>query len=148
MLRAAHQGMRFGKVGDVLFDWTDSPGRLTRTDGRYTPEAFDRCRRTHLLAGPLDGVRHVDLWGVGQTGKAWLRWLEGQGIGVRRAYDVNQRKIGESIHDVSVLDPEVMTAADGTPLVIAVGADGARELITAHIVARGHVIGGDAWFVA
>ena len=38
--------------------------------------------------------------------------------------------------------------ADGTPLVIAVGAENARKLILPHILSRGYVPGGDAWFVA
>ncbi|MCH8830324.1 MAG: glycosyltransferase family 2 protein, partial [Planctomycetes bacterium] len=80
MLRAAERGLRFGKVGEVLFDWIDGPGRLTRVDSRYSPEAFMRCRRMHLLAGPLRGVDSVDLWGAGQTGKPWLRWLQAQRI--------------------------------------------------------------------
>ena len=37
---------------------------------------------------------------------------------------------------------------DRSPLVIAVGAPGARELIGPHIQSRGHVVGEDAWFVA
>jgi len=147
-LRAANQGMRFGKVEQPLFDWTDSPGRLTRSDSRYSPEAFDRCRRQALLAGPLAGVNQIDLWGVGQTGKPWLRWLQEQGFGVRRAYDVAQKKIGQEVRGVGVLSPEAMPPADGTPLLIAVGAAGARELIRPHVEQQGHVVGRDAWFVA
>ncbi len=148
LLRAAGRGMRLAKVGEILLDWTDSPGRLTRTDGRYTPEAFDRCRRAHLLAGPLAGVDRVDLWGVGQTGKPWLRWLQEQGITVRRGYDVSPRKLGVTIHGVPVAHPDSIPDADGTPLIIAVGADGARQLITPQLLARGYEIAGDAWFVA
>ena len=148
MLRAANQGLRFGKVSEVLFDWHDCGSRLTRTDSRYTPEAFTRCRQAHLLAGPLRDVDCVDLWGVGQTGKPWLRWLQSHRIAVRRAYDVNNRKIGSEIHGVAVLHPEDLPTADGTPLVIAVGAAGARELILPHIQSRGYSAGKDAWFVA
>lgn len=148
MLRAADQGLRFGKVDEVLFDWTDRADRLTRTDSRYTSGAFDRCRQTHLLAGPLRTADRVDLWGVGQTGKPWLRWFEAHGIAVRRAYDVNRRKVGETIHGVRILHPQEMPTADGTPLVIAVGAEGARELIYPQLTSRGHSPGGDAWFVA
>ena len=148
MLRAADRGMRFGKVGEVLFDWTDHPHRLTRTNSRYTPEAFMRCRQLHLLAGPLRDVSRVDLWGVGPTGKPWLRWLQARNITVRRGYDVNQRKVNERIHGVRIAHPTDMPAADGTPLVIAVGAEDARKLILPHILSRGYVSGGDAWFVA
>ena len=148
MLRASAAGMRFGKVPAVLLDWTDSPSRLTRSDDRYSPDAFTRCRQTHQLAGPLRDIRQVDLWGVGQTGKPWLRWLQASAITVRQGYDVNQRKIDETIHGVHIAHPDDMPAADGTPLLIAVGSDGAREQIRPHLAARGYKIGGDAWFVA
>ena len=148
MLRAAAQGIRFGKVDEVLLDWMDHPGRLTRIDSHYTLEAFTRCRQLHLLAGPLHDVSRVDLWGVGQTGKPWLRWLQARDIVVRRAYDVNERKVNEKIHGVRIAHPTEMTGADGTPLIIAVGAKDARKLILPHILSRGYVVGGDAWFVA
>ena len=94
LLRAAAGGMTFGKVPRVLYDWIDRPHRLTRTDPRYAANAFFRCREQHLFAGPLQGASAVDLWGVGQTGKPWLRVLQSRGITVRRAYDVHPRKIG------------------------------------------------------
>ena len=148
MLRAAAQGKQFGKVDEVLLDWTDRPDRLTRSDSRYTLEAFMKCRQGHLLAGPLRDVSHVDLWGVGQTGKPWLHWLQARNIAVRRGYDVNDRKVNESLHGVPISHPTEMPAADGTPLVIAVGAADARQLIQPHIMSRGYVSGSDAWFVA
>ena len=148
MLRAASLGMRFGKVSDVLLDWTDSPNRLTRTDTRYTPDAFMRCRRSHLLAGPLGHRTRLDLWGVGHAGKPWLRWLQTQGLTVRRAYDVDDRKVGQIIHGVPILHPSEMPAADGTLLMIAVGAKDARQSILPAIVSRGYSSGADAWFVA
>jgi len=148
MLRAAAHRMNFGKVPEVLFDWIDRPDRITRTDSRYSPQAFTHCRQTHLLAGPLRDVNRVDLWGIGQTGKPWLRALQAQGITVRRGYEVNERKLGERIHGVEVAHAETLRAADGTPLIIAVGADGARERILPQIESRGYVAGRDAWFVA
>jgi glycosyltransferase involved in cell wall biosynthesis len=148
MLRAAAGGMRFGKVSDVLLDWTDHPSGLTRTDDRYSPAAFMRCRRLHLLAGPLHDVKQVDLWGVGRTGKPWLRWLQSRGIAVRRGYEINERKVNVTIHDVPVSHPTDMPPTDGTPLVIAVGSENARNVIRPQILSRGYVVGGDAWFVA
>ena len=148
MLTAAARGLRFGKVNNVLFDWSDSPSRLTRTDDRYSNDAFMRCRRKHLLDGPLRDAPRVDLWGAGQTGKPWLRWLQQQQIQVRRVYEVHPRKIGNSIHNVTVVDAEKMSAPDGTPLIVAVGADGARALIHEHVAKFGYVFGDDTWFVA
>ena len=148
MLRAAAIGMKFDKVPEVLLDWTDSPSRLTRSNSQYSAEAFERCRQKHLLAGPLANISSVDLWGVGQTGKAWMRWLQANSITVRNAYDVNERQVGQSIHGVRVQHPESMPDCDETLLIIAVGADGARDLIRPHVLDRGYVLGTDAWFVA
>ena len=126
----------------------DHPDRLTRTDSNYTLEAFTRCRQLHLLAGPLRDVSRVDLWGVGQTGKPWLRWLQARNIAVRRGYDINERKVNGRIHGVPIVHPTEMPAADGTPLIIAVGAEDARKLILPQILSRGYISGSDAWFVA
>ena len=62
--------------------------------------------------------------------------------------DVASSKIGQRIHSVPVMCPEDLGVADGTLLVIAVGAEGARELILDHIRPLGFVPGRDAWFVA
>lgn len=148
MLRAAACGMAFGKVEQVLFEWADRPDRLTRTDSRYSVSAFTRCRQAHLRVGPLHGIDQVDLWGVGQTGKPWLRWLQSQGVTVRHAYDVSKRKVGTQIHGVQVAHSDTLPDTDGTPLIIAVGAASAREVILPQIQSRGYVPGRDAWFVA
>lgn len=107
-----------------------------------------RCRQHNLLISALDDVPMVDLWGVGQTGKLWLRWLQSQNIKVRRACDINSRKVHQRIHGIPIAHPETMPPADGTPLLIAVGSDKAREIIQPQLLSRGYICGGDAWFVA
>ncbi len=148
MLRAAQRQQRFGKVQHVLFDWHDSENRLTRRDGRYSPEGFERCRREHLLRGPLKDVDEVDLWGLGNTGKPWLRWLQERGIHVRHGYDIDERKVGVKIHGVETAHPRDLPPADGTPILVAVGAEGARDVIRPQLESGGYTAGGDAWFVA
>lgn len=148
MLRAAQQRMRFGKVPETLLTWHDSPDRMTRHHERYTDTAFMNCRRHHLLAGPLNGCTEVDLWGAGATGKPWLRWLQSQGICIRRLIDVSPRKQGQTIHGVRVVSPEDLGRPDGMPLVVAVGADGARLQIIEFVEERSYTVGGDVWFVA
>ena len=147
-LRAISDGYRFIKSSCVLLDWTERDGRLTRTSDRYSPPAFDRCRRMHLLAGPLKDVHQVDLWGAGRTGKPWLRWLNKQSLSVRRVYEIDPKKVGQTIHTAPVVHPDEMPTADGTLMLMAVGAEGAREQIEPHLRGRGYVLGLDAWFVA
>ena len=148
MLRAAAEGMRFGKVAKVLFEWTDHSRRLTRTHGSFTPDAFMRCRREHLLAGTLNGIEKIDVWGVGKTGKPWIQWLLEQGIEIRNAYDISERRVGKLIHGSLVRHPRQLAAADGTMILIAVGAANAREVIRPQLKKHGYVVGSDAWFVA
>lgn len=147
-LRAAHQGFQFGKVPEVHFDWYDLPGGLTRTNELYSVFAFDSCRKHHLLRGPLANSHTVDVWGAGKTGKAWLKWLELGSISVRRLYDVSPRKIGQTIHGCTVEDLNALEHLDSTPLLIAVGREGARNLILGELANKGYRPGVDAWFVA
>ena len=148
MLRAAGQGMEFGKVLEPLLEWVENPEGLTRTDPRYSLDAFMNCRRHHFLAGPLSGHQVVDLWGLGKTGKPWARWLKEKGIEVRHAYEISERKIGNEILGLNVRSTEELQKADGVPIVIAVGSDRAREIIWPQLEANGYRVGGDAWFVA
>jgi len=147
-LRAFARGFRFAKLNEVVLDWIDRPSRVTRSHPRYRPEAFDQCRRLHLADGPLRKAPMVDLWGAGQTGKPWLRWLLGTGRRVRRVFEVSPRKVGLFLHGIPIVAPETMSSPDGVPLVVAVGAEGAREQILDHILPRGYRPGHDTWFVA
>ena len=146
-LRALGEGRVAAKVAEVLLDWHDSEDRLTRTDPRYSRQGLDRCRRDHLLRGPLAGVQTVDLWGAGEGGKPWLRWLLAQGVAVRSVIDVSPRRIGQRIHGVPVIAPTGLLPPDGVPLIIAVGAQGARRTIEDRLRTSGRVPGRDAWFV-
>jgi len=147
-LRAVAAGFRFGKVSEVVLDWIDGPHRLTRSDDRYTFAAFDRCRREHLLNGPLLDSKKCNLWGAGQSGKPWLRWLVENGFEVGFVVDVSSRKIGHTIHGVKVIAHEEISSCEGEPMLIAVGAAGARKQIEPVLIQKGYRIGMDAWFVA
>lgn len=147
-LRAFAAGFEAIKVSEVVLSWVDDSSRLTRRHKRYSGDSFDRCRREHLLHGPLKNVHDVILWGAGQTGKPWLRWLQSEKICVRHVIDVDPGKIGQSIHNVPVIDPGDVPSANGEKIIAAVGAAGARELITEHLVERDYEIGKDVWFVA
>ena len=82
------------------------------------------------------------------TGKPWLRWLCDQQISVRRLFDVSPRKIGQRIHGSMVLEPQEVTPSDGTPMLVAVGADRARPMIADFLAPLEYVAGRELWFVA
>jgi hypothetical protein len=136
-LRLAEAGHRLTNVPEVLLDWRESPGRLTRTDGRYALPRHMALKAAWLARGPLAGRVAVAIWGAGETGRAFARALAAEGIGVALFLEVDARKIGRRVGGTPVLSYEEAERARGLPLLVAVGAPGARELIRAELGRRG-----------
>ncbi|MBX7256377.1 MAG: glycosyltransferase [Candidatus Hydrogenedentes bacterium] len=158
IMRLWLDGGRFANVDDILLDWHDTPDRLSMTDPRYNEGAFRALKRHFLresgllVPGP-DGVstsrgRPVQFyqWGAGEVGKRWLReWISVRPAGV---VDINERKIGEIIHDTPVVPPDELPPPGQVFVLIAVGTLGARDLIRGWLLPRGYVEGVDFLFVA
>jgi hypothetical protein len=139
-------GLRFAKLPEMLLDWTDSPGRLTRTDARYAPDRFLRLKLAALAHGPLAGKRPAVVWGAGPVGKAWSRALRSAGHEVRAFVEVNPRKLGGRLHGAPVVTIDEAGGLRGPLHLAAVGQPGARERICAEAARLGLVEGAD--FVA
>ncbi len=136
-LRLAARGGRLANLPEVLLDWRESPGRLTRVDPRYAIEKHLALKARHLKAGPLAGRREVALWGAGETGRAFARALGREGVGVALFVEVDRKKIGRRVMGAEVVSFEQVERARGLPLLVAVGAPGARDLIRAELRRRG-----------
>lgn len=132
-LRLAEAGGALGNVPAVLLGWRESPGRLTRTDPRYALARHVALKCAFLARGPLAGRREVALWGAGETGKAFADALLREGIRVALFVEVDRRKIGRTVRGAPVVGYEEVARARGLPLLVAVGAPGARELIRAEL---------------
>jgi GT2 family glycosyltransferase len=136
-LRLSAAGHRLSNVPEILLDWRESPGRLTRTDGRYALARHARLKAAWLADGPLADRREVALWGAGQTGRAFARALSMHGVSVVLFLEVDPKKIGRTVSGAPVHSYEEAERARGLPLLVAVGAPGARELIRAELSRRG-----------
>jgi glycosyltransferase involved in cell wall biosynthesis len=136
-LRLAEAGGRLSNLATAVLDWRESPGRLTRTDPRYGLDRHVALKCAFLARGPLAGRREVALWGAGETGKAFADALRREGIGVALFVEVDRRKIGRRIRDAPVVGHEDLARARGLPLLVAVGAPGARPLIRAELARQG-----------
>jgi GT2 family glycosyltransferase len=136
-LRLAAAGHRLGNVPEVLLDWRESAGRLTRTDARYAISRHVALKAAWLAAGPLSDRREVAIWGAGETGRAFARALRVHGVAVVLFLEVDARKIGRAIQGAPVHSFEQAERARGLPLLVAVGAPGARDLIRAELSRRG-----------
>ncbi|NUN15405.1 MAG: glycosyltransferase [Myxococcales bacterium] len=137
-LRLHNAGHRFGKATETLLYWRDNPSRLSRLDSRYRPEAFRKLKARHLVLGPLQTRREVQIWGAGPDGKAWGRVLEDLGVRITRYLDVDPRKIGGKIRGVTpVVSYESAPQRRDLFLLGAVGAKGARSLVRAALQEMG-----------
>jgi hypothetical protein len=147
-LRAFDAGLRFAKLDEVLLDWRDSPGRLTRTDPRYSPARFLAVKLEALARGPLAGGRPAVVWGAGPLGKGWSRALRAAGHEVRAFVEVHPRRIGARVHGAPVVAVGEAGALRGPLHLAAVGQRGARERIRTEAARLGLVEGADFIAVA
>jgi cellulose synthase/poly-beta-1,6-N-acetylglucosamine synthase-like glycosyltransferase len=150
-LRMAAAGCRFGKVPEVLVEWREHPGRLTRTDGRYSLENFLRAKAHYLALGPLRDRDAVVIWGAGMVGRRLSKHLLREGAPVTAFVDIDPKKIGRTRRGKPVIAPEALPAEMAkyrAPVVLAaVGARGARELIRERLNAFGYEEG-MSWYAA
>jgi glycosyltransferase involved in cell wall biosynthesis len=143
VLRLWAGGARFRNVAEVVLHWRDHPERLSRTEPRYSLEAFVRCKVEHLRATLLRGFDHTVVWGAGPVGKAFAREL---GEHVVAFVDVDPRKIGKSVYGVPVVAIEEAPRFSHAFAIGAVAGEVARAEIRAAVAAQGRRDGVD--FVA
>lgn len=137
VLRLHGAGCRLANVPRVLHFWREGPDRLSRTDPRYTPEAFRRCKIAYLRETHLRDRDRAAIWGAGNVGKAFARALDDEGIEVTAFFDIDPDKIGQRIYGIEVADAASLGPHLQDYLLVAVGAPGARELIRHQLIARG-----------
>jgi len=147
-LRGFRAGWRFAKLPQVLLDWRDGRGRLTRNDPRYRPACFQGLKMQALENGPLRDGRDVVIWGAGPTGKGWDRALSTRGHHVVAFVDVDPRRIGQRIHGALVVGVDRVSSLRGPLHLAAVGRPEARRRIRHEAQARGLREGRDLIAVA
>jgi len=146
--RLHRAGWQLAKVDRPLLAWRHTPGRLSLRAPRYHPRAFLEARAHYLAAHPALRARRVALWGAGRTGRRLAERLGARGVVVTRFYDVDTKKLGKRIQGAPVCSWRDLVPAGDTPLVVAVGAPGARALIRPETERRGYREGVDILFAA
>ncbi|HET6438458.1 MAG TPA: glycosyltransferase [Anaeromyxobacter sp.] len=136
-LRLAARGGGLSNVAALVLDWREGPERLTRTDPRYGLDRHAALKCRHLAAHVLGRRREVVLWGAGETGKAFADALRAEGVGVGAFLEVDPRKVGRTVRGAKVHPFAEASRFRGVPILVAVGAPGARELIRAELSRMG-----------
>ena len=147
-LRWMQAGVTFAKVPEILYHWTDYPERLSRTDQRYSTEAFYACKTAYLAKGPLAHATTVGIWGAGRITRKRAALLESYGYTIQFYVDIDPDKIGRQVCGVPVLAPETLAQMPDIPLLAYVGSRGAREAIRRRLKDTRYIEGVNFWCVA
>ncbi len=145
-LRWLEAGAVMAKVPEVLLDWNDSPGRLTRTHPRYSREAFAEIRARYLaryLAARVPAFSDITVWGAGRVSRALAFPLRKYGIRIRALVDVDPCKIGNRIAGIPVLGREALPRPGQGFVAVFLTAHGAAEEAAAFLCAGGYEEGRD-----
>lgn len=149
-LRLIEGGHLIGRVPEELFEWRDSPARLTRTDGRYRQSAFIEAKAHFLARLPVVRECGVAISGAGPTGKALARALQHEGAVVHYFSDTSVRRAGRRIAGVPVIAPgDTPVHTKGAPLhLAAVGQPGRRDAVRELLRGLGYTEGSSFLCVA
>ena len=145
-LRWLEGGVRMAKLPEVLLDWYDSGGRLSRTDPRYDPEKIYRikgdylCRWLRRTCSPETGIW---LWGSGRITRRRFRALESLGEQFRGYVDIDQAKVGGRAADRCVIHVDAIPVPGKAFFVLGVGNRGARRRIEDSLRERRYAAGRD-----
>jgi glycosyltransferase involved in cell wall biosynthesis len=144
LLRLHRHGHTLAKLPEVLLHWRDSGSRLTRTDQRYSREAFDRIR-AHYLANDsrLHQGRPLAYWGAGRKTRRRSAHLIAHGHAPHVWIDIDERKIGNTINGARVVSPQWLQRDDKPFVLSYVANHGARELIGRELESMGYQSGID-----
>lgn len=145
-LRWLEAGVRMAKLPHVLLVWHDAPHRLSRTNARYSTEAFYRCKAdylAHWLAAHNPFHPHVTVWGAGRLTRKRAAFLEQHNVVIDAYVDIDPRRIGQRIHGRPVLSPDQLPGPGSRFILSYVGSRGAREDIRERLRTRAYREGKD-----
>lgn len=94
-LRWLGSGVKFHKLQDPVIKWYDSNNRLTRTDDRYSDEAFFEVKAKHLarwLKSQNPHHPYVMVWGASKISRKRARVLENHGIIISAYIDISKKR--------------------------------------------------------
>lgn len=133
-LRWLDEGVRFHQLPEILHEWHDSDTRLTRTDERYSPDAFYKTKA--LYFAKWFQRSHPDkelwIWGAGRKSRQRAAFLENEGLIISGYYDLAANKNSQQLCCSYLEIPD-----RGTQFILSMVASyGASEKINAYLLSR------------
>ena len=147
-LRWMANGVRAGKVDEELLTWNDPPDRLSRTDERYSIDAFYETKAKYLFQWLENHNPHhpeLIVWGAGRVTRKRTAILEQYGIRITQYIDIKKRRLNCG---TPVILPDEIPDPETCFVLPMVGKRGAREQIRAVLKAREFTEGVNCIFAA
>jgi glycosyltransferase involved in cell wall biosynthesis len=146
-LRWLDRGVKIAKVPEIVLDWHDSEGRLTRTDPIYSDRAFYEIKSQYLAKWLTEHNPHhpaVWVWGASRISRRRAKILEREGVRIDIFIDTKKSR---------QLDREVIFYEDLPPagegfILTYIRQMNNREKIQAFLGERGYVEGKDYLLVS
>ncbi len=139
------------KVPEVLLQWRDEEGRLSRTHSRYSVDAFYRLK-TQFLAQWLENNNpfhpEIIVWGAGRSSRKRAELLTDYGIRISRYLDVDDDKIGNTVDGRPVLPAKSLSSPEEGFIVSYVGLRGVNRQMASFLKKRGFSQGKNYIFAA
>lgn len=145
-LRWLDAGVSMSKVASVLLTWHDPTTRLSRSDARYSTEAFYACKAVYLsrwLKRFVAPERPIWVWGAGRPTRKRAELLTEHGVTLSGYIDIDPTKIGRTVAGRPIVRPDDLSLSSGCFVLGYVAKRGARELARSHLLARHFVEGRD-----
>ncbi|VGO20748.1 glycosyltransferase family 2 protein [Pontiella sulfatireligans] len=147
-LRWMANGVKAGKIDQQLVTWNDPPGRLSRTDERYSIDAFYKTKAEYLFQWLEHHNPHhpeVIVWGAGRVTRKRVAILEQYGIRITQYIDIKSRQLNCG---TPVIQPSEIPDPKTCFVLPMVGKRGVRELIRPILNERGFTEGINCIFAA
>jgi len=147
-LRWMANGVKAGKVDEELMTWNDPPNRLSRTDLRYSIDAFYETKAEYLFQWLEKNNPHhpeVTVWGAGRVTRKRVAILESYGLQISSYVDIKPRVLNCG---TPVILPTEIPEPTHSFILPMVGNRGAREEIRTFLHQRGFTEGANCIFAA
>ena len=110
LLRYLEAGVKMFKLPEPLLEWHDYSGRLTRTDERYSTEAFFRVKAKYFWNwSEKNNPFHpkIWVWGAGRKTRQRAKLLEKEGLKINGYFDIVKGKTTEkqTLHFTEIPPP-------------------------------------------
>jgi len=144
-LRWMEQGVKFAKVPEILFQWSDYPDRASRTDSNYNSDNFFQQKAKYFSRWWQKKQLNKELW-IWGYGKEVFRksgYLLEDGLSIEGYLDIKERPNTAR----NVLYYDAIMTNDNRFILVYIGDREGKSKISEFLKSQGKIVGKDYLFM-